>query len=233
VDSEVYNMDTTNILPLEFYRKSLEYPEPSEIEDIIPNVEKKLGKPEQFEGLLFTHNTSSISLGPLSTAYVKAKNMEDKIRRQIEVMKKIIAVDFSDAIGKFLEGHVLRDIFGNLRSFGTQAFKCMKCKQKIRRIPLNGRCPRCNEPLHLSVYKNMVLKYFRLAYQITQELPRDDFRAQQFERFIITDFRILNKPSTSGLEEFLNNADSRRPRERPTDAKVVVRKTRVNLSDFI
>ena len=232
VDSEVYNMDTTDRLPLEFYRKSLEYPEPSEIEDIIPNVEKRLGKPEQFEGLLYTHDTSSVASGPLSTAYVKAKNMEDKIRRQIEVMKKVIAVDFPDAIGKFLEGHILRDIFGNLRSFGTQAFKCMKCRLKIRRIPLNGRCPRCNEPLHLSVYKNMVLKYFRLAYQITRELPYNDFRAQQFERFMVTDFLILNKPSTIMLDEVLNK-NSEEPHRKPVDAKIVIKRTKIDLSHFI
>ena len=229
VDSEVYNMDTCGMLPLEFYRKSLEYPDPNEIEDLIENVDKRLGKPEQYEGVYYTHDTSSISLGPTCTAYVKAKSMEDKIRRQIKLMKKIVAVDFSESISKILEGHILRDIFGNLRSFGSQVFKCVKCKQKIRRLPLNGRCPYCGEPLKPSVYKNMVLKYFPIAQQIVKELDPNDFRAQQFNRFVITDLRVLNPSITGQIEDFF---DQPKTSSKPKDKKVVIRKTRVDLSSF-
>ncbi|MEX0567600.1 MAG: DNA polymerase II large subunit, partial [Candidatus Njordarchaeota archaeon] len=230
VDSEVYNMDTMDRIPLQFYRLSQKYPEPGEIEEIINNVEKRLTKPEQYEGLFFTHNSSRIDNGPIITTYVKAKSMDDKIRRQINLMKKIIALDFSDGIGKILEGHILRDIFGNLRSFGIQAFKCTKCRQTIRRLPLNGKCPFCGEPLKPSVYKNMVLKYFSIAQQIVKELNPQDFRAQQFNRFIVTDFRVLDQAPIGELATFLN-----KKQKKSTDAKdkkVFIRKTKVELSEF-
>lgn len=231
VDSEVYNMDTMSHIPLQFYRLSQNYPGPSEIEDIIDNVEKRLTEPRQYEGLLFTHNSTQIDLGPTVTAYVKARSMEDKIRRQIKLMKKIVAVDFAESIGKILEGHILRDIFGNLRSFGIQAFKCTKCRQTIRRIPLDGRCPSCGETLKPSVYKNMVLKYFSIAQVIVKELDPQDFRAQQFNRFIATDFKILNKLSTGDLHEFLNKKQKKNNNTK--DKKVFIRKIKVELSEFL
>jgi len=124
----------------------------------------------------------------------------------------------------------LRDIFGNLRSFGSQAFKCMKCKQKIRRLPLNGRCPFCGETLKPSVYKKMVLKYFDIARKIVKELDSSDFRAQQFDRFMITDFKILNPSITGDLVELMDN--SVRKVEDIIEKKVVIRKVKVDLSDF-
>lgn len=228
VDSEVYNLDTMRKIPLEFYRKSLEYPDPGDIESLIDNIEKRLGTPRQYAGLHFSLDTAEIDQGPKVTAYVKAQNMIDKLKKQIKLMKRIVAIDYSDAIGKILESHILRDIFGNLRSFGTQSFKCTKCRRTIRRIPINGRCPNCGNPLQPTVYINMVLKFFGIAREITSDLDEEDFRSQQFYRFLATDYRVLRQTSITDLAEKLAN-NSREKKERRDS---VIRKVRVNLADF-
>lgn len=232
VDSEVYNMDTMEIIPLEFYRKSLEFPDPSEIEGIIENVEKRLRKAEQYINLRFSFDTSRVDAGPTETAYIKAKNMLDKLEKQISLMKKIEAIDYTDAIGKILEGHVLRDIFGNLRSFGTQNFKCTKCNRTFRRLPLSGKCPYCGTPLRPAVYKNMILKYFGIAQEIIKDLDPLDFRAQQFNRFFLTDFQAFGISTKTNITDFMNNKAKRKRVDENIDIKVVVKKTKINLDEF-
>ncbi len=228
VDSEVYNLDTMREIPLEFYRKSLEYPDPGEIEDLIDNIEKRLGKPEQYMNIDFSFDTSQIDMGPTITAYVKARNMADKLAKQIKLMKKIVAIDYADAVGKVLESHVLRDIFGNLRSFGTQSFKCTRCRRTFRRIPVNGKCPYCGNTLQPSVYINMVLKFFSIAREIVSDLDEEDFRSQQFHRFLATDYKVLRQTSITDLTEKLINRSSNRTEKRD----VVMRKIKINLADF-
>ena len=76
----------------------------------------------------------------------------------------------------------------------------------------------------------MVLKYFSIAQQIVKELNPQDFRAQQFDRFIATDFRVLDQAPIGELATFLN-----KKQKKPTDAedkKVFIRKTKVELSEF-
>ena len=75
----------------------------------------------------------------------------------------------------------------------------------------------------------MVLKYFPIAQQIVKELDPNDFRAQQFNRFVITDLKVLNPSITGQIEDFF---DQPKTNSKPKDKKVVIRKTRVDLSSF-
>lgn len=233
VDSEVYNLDTMREIPLEFYRKSLNYPEPSEIESIINNVEKRLNTPEQYVNLHFSVDTSQIDLGPITTAYSRTRSILDKLTKQINLMKKIAAVDYADSVGRILDGHILRDIFGNLRSFGTQTFKCTKCRRTYRRMPITGKCPSCGNTLQLSVYINMILKFFNTANEIVDNMSEEDYRSQQFSRFLATDYRVL-RPAIKDLAETLasNDLENNNIRRNKNENTAVVRKIKVNLSDF-
>nr|5IJL_A Chain A, DNA polymerase II large subunit [Pyrococcus abyssi GE5] len=62
VDSEVHNMDIVRYYPLEFYEATYELKSPKELVGVIERVEDRLGKPEMYYGLKFTHDTDDIAL---------------------------------------------------------------------------------------------------------------------------------------------------------------------------
>lgn len=191
VDSEVYNLDTMKDISLEFYRKSHKYPSPDEIEDLIYNIEKKLGKPEQYLGFHYTHSTTRIDNGPVETSYKKLSTMKDKIEKQFNLMSKIVAVDLRDVADRILEIHFFPDIMGNLRAFGSQQFRCVSCNTKFRRPPLSGRCPKCGGNIIQTIHKKSVLKYSQMAKKIIDKYGASNYNIQRYRIFELTDFFIM------------------------------------------
>ncbi|HYB77781.1 MAG TPA: hypothetical protein VEE83_03760, partial [Thermoplasmata archaeon] len=63
-------------------------------------------------------------------------------------------------------------VMGNLKSYGTQTFRCKECDASYRRPPLTGRCVaerpggRCDGELLSTVYEASVRKYLPLSQRL-------------------------------------------------------------------
>ena len=156
VDDMVFDMDITDRYPLELYQAAQEYKYPWEVK--IKTVKDCLNKPEEYEGFLFTHHTSSINKGTVCSSYKSIPTMMEKVAGQMKLAERIRAVNESDVARLLIERHFIRDIKGNLRKFGMQQFRCVDCNEKYRRPPLNGRC-KCKGKLIFTVTHGSIVKY--------------------------------------------------------------------------
>ena len=165
VDKEALNVDVTPRYSLKVYEGCLAYEEPKNLADFVDYIGARVGKPEQFEGFLFTHDTDDISKGPLDTMYTdkSLKNTAEKIMAELELSRKIRAVDTDDLAERILNSHLLPDMIGNLRSFSKQKFNCPKCRSSYRRATISGKCPKCGSPLKATMHEGNVTKYLEVA----------------------------------------------------------------------
>ncbi|MFH1779699.1 MAG: DNA polymerase II large subunit [Candidatus Micrarchaeota archaeon] len=175
VDDEVHAMDRSFDYPLDFYRNSENSFPPSEAK--ISTISEFLGKEEQYEGIGYTHEASI--LGPIVTKYVELKSMSEKVYSELELMRKIRAVDESKASEKIILSHFLPDLYGNLRSFGKQKLRCVDCNAKYRRVPLSGKCRKCNGKLLLTINKGGIMKYLELSKEMTEKYNLPDYLKQR------------------------------------------------------
>ncbi|MBE8539601.1 DNA polymerase II large subunit [Geoglobus acetivorans] len=179
VDGEVHNMDVTDSYPLEFYLATLRCAHPKEFSGVIERVEDRLGDERKYFGLKFTHDTDDIALGIKSSAYKTLKSMQDKVSHQMELARKIRAVDEHDVAERVIKTHFLPDIIGNLRAFSRQEFRCVNCNQKFRRIPLAGKCTRCGGSLTLTVHEGSIVKYLDLSKTLAETYNVSDYTRQR------------------------------------------------------
>jgi DNA polymerase II large subunit len=181
VDDEAHNVDIVDRYPLEFYEATLRYARPQEVENLIETVSRRIGKPEQYYGLRFTHDTGDIAAGPLMSSYKTLGSMLEKVRHQLALARKIRAVDERDVAQRVIESHFLPDLAGNLRAFSKQTIRCVNCNAKYRRVPLNGKCRRCGGKLVLTVSKGSVEKYLEVTKTLINEYNLDDYLRQRIE----------------------------------------------------
>jgi DNA polymerase II large subunit len=194
VDGESHNVDYMDRYPLQFYLDSLKYPKPSDLESYMILFKKHLGKESQFEGSRFTHPTQSINLGPHKSAYTEFETMDEKVEAQLYLAKIIIAVDAQDVVRKIIASHFAPDILGNLRAFATQGFRCGKCGEKYRRIPLIGKCTKCGNKLLQTVHPAGISKYLPKAQKLIKEFDLGEYTIQRW-RLIEENFNSLtNNP---------------------------------------
>ncbi len=171
VDSEAYNIDIVDKYPLEFYEATLSYPKPSSVH--ISQVKDILSQPHK--KMLFTHDTDDINNGINVSAYKTLETMRDKVIYQMNLEEKLRAVDLSDIAGIIIDRHFIKDIKGNLRRFGTQEFRCVKCNEKYRRIPLIGKCSKCGGNVVLTSSEGNIKKYLYLSLQIAEKYNVQDY----------------------------------------------------------
>jgi DNA polymerase II large subunit len=174
VQRQAHEFDVANHYPLEFYEMTLEESAPSEASHLMKLVSHRIGTEAQFEGFGYTTPVSDINLGNRESIYKRLKKMTDKLDGQLELSKKIEAVDARRVALKVLKTHFLRDIAGNLRAFSAQGFRCKRCGKRFRRIPLKGECTTCEGPLTLTVYRGGIEKYLNAARHLVEkyELPK-------------------------------------------------------------
>jgi DNA polymerase II large subunit len=165
IDSEAMNMDSTERYPLAFYEKRNDF----EI-DLIRQIK---------ESFRFTHDTSDISLGPSNSVY-KHGTMTEKTEAQLNLAKKIMAVDENDVAERVINSHFIPDLKGNIRAFSSQKFRCMKCNKRYRRPPLMGRCE-CGGRLILTVHEGSVRKYMDISMRIADEYEISGYTKQRLE----------------------------------------------------
>jgi len=180
IDDESHNIDCLATLPLEFYERTLEFARPSEVIDLIDNVKKRLGTEDQYQGLMFSHNTSSIHSGPKSCLYKMLPTMKEKVEEQVKLAEKIRAVDQKGVVEGVLESHFLPDMAGNSRAFSRQKVRCTRCNKKYRRIPLSGECT-CGGNLMLNISKGSVVKYLEISKELARKYPINKYIVQRIE----------------------------------------------------
>jgi len=177
VDDEVHAMEVVSSYPLELYEASQAFASPSEVR--LEKVGDRLGKPSVYRGLSFTHATPSIHGAATRSAYVSLASMREKLETQFSLTEKIRAVDARDAASHVILSHFLPDLYGNLRSFSRQEFRCSDCNLKYRRVPLLGKCRRCGGKLLLTINKGGIEKYLALSREIAERYALPDYLKQR------------------------------------------------------
>ena len=203
IDDESHNLDIFERFPVEFYEKTYSPLKPAEVLEYIDNVEKHLGTPEQYEGLMFSHHTSNIHAGPTVCLYKRLPSMREKVEAQISLAETIRAVDQRGVVEKVLSSHFLPDIMGNSRAFSKQKVRCTKCGAKYRRMPLTGKC-RCGGNLILSVSKGSVTKYLEISQELVNRYPVSHYLKQRLEiqEYGIKSLFESDKSKQSSLDVF-------------------------------
>ena len=190
IDKEAHNIDCLREYPLEFYEAAMSFKDTKEIEKNMDLIAGRIGTPQQYEGLKFTHDTNDISEGPKQSAYTTLETMMDKMEAQLYLGKKIRAVDEKDVATRVINKHFLPDMTGNLRSFSTQGVRCNECGAKYRRVPLTGKCialnaskpsGKCGNSLVLSVYEASVKKYLAISQEIGRKYELSEYTKERID----------------------------------------------------
>lgn len=180
VDDEVHKMERIWSYPLELYERSQKICEPDVKE--IQLIKDLLEKKEQYSGLGYTHETELFDEGPKMSRYIQLKTMDEKLQRQNNLQKKIMAIDSKDALERVMLSHFLPDIIGNARAFSRQTFRCTTCNEIYRRIPLSGKCYKCGKPsLILTIHEGSVRKYLKIAQNMARQESLSPYLIQRLD----------------------------------------------------
>ncbi|MBU0762178.1 MAG: DNA polymerase II large subunit, partial [Candidatus Altiarchaeota archaeon] len=199
VDDEAHKMEVGCSFDTKFYEKALQKVNPSEVE--VKIVRDILG--EHPYDVYFTHDTGDIS-GPVTESrYVTLDTMKEKIDAQLAVAEKIRAIDEREVAKIVIDSHFLRDTYGNLRAFSRQRFRCVKCNENYRRVPLIGKCTKCGGKLLLTVSQGNITKYLDMSMQLAQKYGLSDYLKSRL-RLLKKDVESL---TTNDLEKQISLAD--------------------------
>lgn len=206
IDDEAHSMEVCASYPLALYELAQKFASPSEVQ--VALVKNALGTPAQYEGLLFTHASSRIDDGPLSSAYIALeKKMSSKIEAEFALEDKLRCVDPADVAERVLLSHFLPDTYGNLRSFSRQMFRCGECNAKYRRVPLIGKCtnPKCGGKLLLTIYKGGIEKYLVISKMLVDRYKLPTYMKQRLELIQkdINSVFVDEKAKQAGLADFM------------------------------
>ncbi|TMT85194.1 DNA polymerase II large subunit [Haloterrigena sp. H1] len=203
IDDEAHNMDVVSQYPREFYLATREQADPEDVD--VEIAEDTLGTDTEYTGFEHTHDTTDIAMGPDLSAYKTLGSMMDKMDAQLELSRKLVAVDETDVAERVIEYHFLPDLIGNLRAFSRQETRCLDCGEKFRRMPLTGDCRECGGRVNLTVHKGSVNKYMQTAIQVAEEYDCRDYTKQRLEvleRSLESIFEN-DKNKQSGIEDFM------------------------------
>ncbi|MBI5553396.1 MAG: hypothetical protein HY917_01510 [Candidatus Diapherotrites archaeon] len=199
IDDEAYEIETGTHYPVEFYEAAQQNVSPDSIP--VPKVKNFLKTPQQYSCIAFTHDTDCFDEGPKTTAYVQFKSMDEKMNAQAKLQAKIRAVNQKDALERVLNSHFIPDLIGNARAFSRQSFRCTQCNQKYRRIPLRGKCNKCqNGNLILTVNQGGVRKYLATAQKIVHEYELSTYMRQRVN-LIEAEINSVFAPATEDKEQ--------------------------------
>ncbi|MFB6134978.1 MAG: DNA polymerase II large subunit, partial [Halanaeroarchaeum sp.] len=203
IDDEAHNMDVVERYPREFYEATREMAPPETVD--VEIAEESVGTEEEYCGFEFTHDTSDIALGPDLSAYKTLGSMMDKMDAQLELARKLRAVDETDVAERVIEYHFLPDLIGNLRAFSRQETRCLSCGTKYRRVPLTGECRECGGDVTLTVHEGSVTKYLDTALEVAEEYGAREYTKQRLrilERSIESIFEN-DQNKQSGIADFM------------------------------
>ncbi len=203
IDDEAHNVDVVSEYSLDFYRATREMARPESVD--VATAEDRLDAAHPTSGFAHTHDTSDIAAGPALSAYKTLGDMEEKMDAQLELARKLRAVDETDVAERVIEYHFLPDLIGNLRAFSRQEMRCLDCGEKYRRAPLSGDCRECGGDVTLTVHEGSVTKYLETATRVAEEYGARDYTKQRLEvleRSIESVFED-DKNKQSGIADFM------------------------------
>ncbi len=202
VDDEAHNVEFVSGYPLEFYEAAAKNSSLSSVR--IKTVKDVLGTDEQYE-IPLTHTGGTLDVGNTRTAYVELQSIPEKIEVQFSLQERLRSVDSSDAAERLILSHFIPDLYGNLRSYSRQTFRCVSCNTIYRRVPLAGKCNRCGGNLLLTINKGGIEKYLKISRNIVQKYDLPIYLKQRLdllEREIKSIFED-DKIKQMGLSDFL------------------------------
>ena len=179
VDDMAFDVDVAWKYPLELYECALQYKAPWEVK--VAQIKGRLGKPEQYEGMGFTHDTTDINDTVRCSAYKTLPSMQEKLQGQMDIADKLRCVDASDVARLVIEKHFLKDTKGNLRKFSTQEFRCVSCNEKFRRPPLIGKCTECSGRILFTISEGSVIKYLEPTISLAKKYNVSAYLQQTIE----------------------------------------------------
>ena len=205
IDDEAHNMDVMDRYPREFYEATREMADPEDVADIMTIAEENLGTDREYTDFRHSHGTSNIALGPDLSAYKTLDDMMKKMNAQLELSRKLRAVDETDVAERVIEYHFLPDIIGNLRAFSQQETRCLDCGEKYRRVPLTGDCRNCGGDMTLTVHHGSVNKYIDTALEVAEEYGTREYTTQRLEILKKSIERIFENDNNkqSGIGDFM------------------------------
>ncbi len=180
IDKEAHNVDLMFEYPIEMYEAGKEFKDTQSIEHLLDTAGSRIGTVLQYERFGFTNDTHNVSDGPTVSSYKTLESMAEKTRVQLELARKIRAVDHKDVAERLISGHFMPDMIGNLKSFSTQTVRCTKCGKKYRRIPVIGHCY-CGNKLILTVHPASVRKYLVMSKDIARDFDISIYTIQRIE----------------------------------------------------
>ena len=210
IDDEAHNVDVVGDYPLELYEAGRELKDPEEVD--VEIAEDTLGTDEEYSGFGHTHGIEDIAAGPDLSAYKTLGSMMDKMDAQLELARKLSAVDETDVAERVIEYHFLPDLIGNLRAFARQEVRCLDCGKKYRRMPLSGECraqtedgEMCGGDVNLTVHEGSVNKYMDTAIEVAEEYGSRKYTKQRLEVLDRALSRIFenDKNKASQLDDFM------------------------------
>jgi DNA polymerase II large subunit len=190
VQRQAHNIDVIAKYPLKFYEATLREASPNELTDVIDVVRNRLGEKHQFHNFFFTHDTNNLSIERERSTYSTLKTLQEKLNKQIELAKKIDAVNPNEVVSSVLNTHLLPDIIGNMRAYTSQHFRCKSCGESHRRFPLKGVCLSCEGELQSTVTRGSVEKYLHIALQLSEKFEVGEYLRNRF-RLISEEFNSL------------------------------------------
>jgi len=202
VDDESHCIEIVSGYPLEFYRAADKITPPGDVK--LKTIKNVLGTDEQYD-FVITHPGTVFSGANTRTAYVTLESIPEKIAMQFNLQEKIRAVDQKDAASRLILSHFIPDLYGNLRSYSRQTFRCVNCNNIYRRVPLAGKCTKCGGTLLLTINKGGIQKYLQISRDIVERYELPDYTKQRLE---LIEKEINNifedeKKKQMGLSDFL------------------------------
>jgi len=181
VDDQILDFELTENYPLELYEKAEKGLHSSTVE--IEMVKQRIAKGEDpYVNVGFTHSTSNFNEGSNCSSYKTLPTMREKVEEQMRLCQKLRSVDHGDVARLIIDRHFMRDLKGNLRKFSQQNFRCGKCNEIYRRVPLNGKCSKCNNPkLIYTISYGSIVKYLEPALDLARNFDVPKYIIQDLE----------------------------------------------------
>jgi len=203
IDDEAHCIELVDKYPAEFYRKAENLEPPSNAG--LKTVGDVLGTPEQYEQLPLTIVGGTINNANLRTAYVILDSIPEKVKAQIGLHEKLRSVVLKDSVERLITNHFIPDIYGNLRSFSRQEFRCTKCNTIYRRVPLIGKCPKCGGKLILTIHGGGIKKYLDVTNNLIDKYELSDYLRERI-KLVREEIRTIFADETKkqlGLGDFI------------------------------
>ena len=147
----------------------------------IEQLGARLETPLQYEKMGYTHDVDNFNSANLCSVYKTLPTMEDKLIGQMEIAKKVRAVDMDDVAKLVIQKHFLKDIKGNLRKFSMQQFRCVGCNAKFRRPPLINKCTECGGKVIFTISEGSVVKYLGPSLLLAEKYDFSPYLKQTLE----------------------------------------------------